>query len=102
MLDLICGMCGQPIRVPDRAVGHRARCRGCGMEFVVLARAENGPLVVKPASSEPRWEVSSFLPQVALLSTPSSLPSSLAALVVPFLRRSGYAISVAVCMLRTT
>ena len=60
------------------------------------------PLVVGLPAREPRREVSSFLPQMGPLSTPLPLPSSLAALAVPFLRRSGYSISVAICILLST
>ena len=70
MLDLICGMCGQPIRMAERAVGHRARCRGCGTEFVVPPRAERGPTVVKPAG-EPEITSRAAPPAIDLSLTPA-------------------------------
>ncbi len=74
MLELVCGTCGQPIRMRDRAVGHCARCRGCGMEFVVPDVMAGGPKVVKPAG-EPELGASRPAPPAVDRIDPFSIDS---------------------------
>lgn len=64
MLKLVCGTCGQSIRIRDHAIGHRARCRGCGMEFVVPDAMTDRPEVVMPAG-EPEFGISRPTPPAA-------------------------------------